>query len=255
MIGFDYAYGRPSVQGIRNAGGSFVMRYLSTPGNKKNLDADEVQNLKSGGILIGLVFETTANRAMDGEYAGHVDGLAAVQQAQNLGLENQPIYFAVDWDAQPFQFDYVDSYFRGVRTTIGDRVGCYSGYRYMTHVLDIGLVTHGWQTEAWSRGWVDKRIELIQRIGEVMVDGVSCDKDEAFNTNPFGETMQIDEVRAVVREELMKMFAGAHPEGEITQGRNPEDVWVQTLASVFDVEARLKGVEANVNRVVTKLGA
>jgi hypothetical protein len=58
----------------------------------------------------------------------------------------------------------------------------------VTRALDAGVVTYAWQTEAWSGGNIDSRVNIVQRnsLGYTWVDGVECDVDEA-HTADYGQ--------------------------------------------------------------------
>ncbi len=81
-------------QDIADAGIGTVLRYL------KNLTGEEVGALHDAGLKVGLIYETTAKRALLGAAAGIEDGVLALQQAQALGAPpNAAIYATVDDDA------------------------------------------------------------------------------------------------------------------------------------------------------------
>src|ERR1700722_9770413 len=107
-LGIDYSYARPNPGEIKNAGYDWVMRYLSTePTN--NLTASEAAGLLQVGLGIGLVWETTAERALLGTTAGSEDAAAANSQADALGYpENCPIFYAVDFGATAGQITEVE---------------------------------------------------------------------------------------------------------------------------------------------------
>lgn len=137
------------------------------------------------GIAVVLVFETTAYRAVDGYDAGKYDANIALDQARLVSWPNdRPIYFAVDFAATP---DQVSSYLHGVRDTLGPaRVGVYGSYDIVKWTLDTGTAKYAWQTTAWSVGQRDPRINLFQRLGAEIVDGVNCDVNEAL-TGDYGQ--------------------------------------------------------------------
>ena len=101
----------------------------------------------------------------------------------------RPIYFAVDFDAQPYQQGTVDAYFQGVASVIGlGRTGAYGGYGLVARSFDDGVISWGWQTYAWSYGNWDARAQLRQTLNGITAagDGDCCDRDEA-QTNDYGQ--------------------------------------------------------------------
>ncbi|MCP2168141.1 DUF1906 domain-containing protein [Goodfellowiella coeruleoviolacea] len=188
MRGLDYSTGPPSAAAVRAAGYRFVVRYLSRPGNRKNITAREFADMTRNGVAVALVFETTANRALSGYAGGQADARAAAEQAAAVGMpSSRPIYFAVDFDAQPHQLGAIDAYLRGAASVLGPgRIGVYGSYSVVRHCLDAGTARYAWQTAAWSGGRADLRAHLFQRIGTVHVAGVACDVNDS-NANDFGQ--------------------------------------------------------------------
>ncbi len=187
-FGLDWAYGDMSVAALRAVGADFIGRYASTPGNPKNLTAAEAQEMSNAGIDILLVFETTAERALAGREAGRTDATSAEAQASAVGMpEGRPIFFAVDFDADPQQQGAIDDYFRGVASVLGlNGTGAYGGYWVIKRLFDAGLVRWGWQTYAWSGGNWDARAHVRQFSNGHTVGGVDCDYDHGLGKD-FGQ--------------------------------------------------------------------
>src|SRR6266487_3730871 len=110
--GVDFAWQKPDPAGLKADGIKFAMRYLSHDATK-NLTLTEKRDLQAHGISVGLVWESTANRALAGKYAGYNDAKAAGYQAASLGLGNLPVYFAVDFDVNDAQKLSVREYLQG----------------------------------------------------------------------------------------------------------------------------------------------
>jgi hypothetical protein len=114
-------------------------------------------------LPIGLVWESYANRANEGEEAGKQDAKNALIQANSLGFPNSlPIYFAVDWDARTAtKLNNVSAYFDGIRSVLDSRgIGAYGGYYVIKTLFDNSKISHGWQTIAWSDGKWDSRAQI-----------------------------------------------------------------------------------------------
>jgi hypothetical protein len=192
-LGIDYAGGRPSGADIAAAGYSFVCRYMSNGGDElpgKLLLPQEVADLHTNGISIVLNWETTGTTALGGFDAGVQDALGAVQTGITIGSPiGSVVYFSVDFDATPQDQAAINDYFRGVNSIIGvTATGIYGGYWPVSRALNAGVVSWAWQTQAWSGGNQDPRINILQNnnAGYAWIDGVECDIDVAQTAN-FGQ--------------------------------------------------------------------
>jgi len=185
--GVDYAApaGANTLRTLKLGGNSFVCRYVSTPGNPKNISPVEASACKELGVKIVLVFETTANRALDGEDAGRFDARSAQRQAQTTGVwgrfRKPIIYFAVDFDSTPKEWPVIHSYLKGAQTVLKGRAGVYGGYWTVKRALDSKVVRFAWQTYAWSGGAWDPRAQLHQYANGKSVAGLSVDLDRAVH--------------------------------------------------------------------------
>jgi len=188
VFGVDYAYGTPDPAKLKKAGVQFVCRYLSTPGNSKNLTRAEAAMLKAAGIKIVVVFEKTATRALSGRNAGADDARSALSQAVLAGMPHgSPIYFAVDFDASPAAQTQINAYLTGAGSVLGKScVGVYGGYYVCKRALDAGVVNYAWQTYAWSGGQWDSRAHIRQFKNAQHLAGLSVDFDEAMKAD-FGQ--------------------------------------------------------------------
>jgi Domain of unknown function (DUF1906) len=203
-FGVDYAWGRPSVTALHNAGVVFVCRYLSHDTTGKNLDHAEAVRLSNAGIWLVTVWETTAKRALAGRAAGIQDAKDADQQAKACGQPaGRPIYFATDWDVQRSELAAVNAYLDGVASVIGrGRTGIYGGYRAVKAALDGGHCAWAWQTYAWSGGRWDPRAQIQQYSNDHTIGGVGLDYDRSTHsdygqwkvgvTPPAGEGADVD---------------------------------------------------------------
>ncbi len=190
--GVDYAWARPSPQALAAAGYTFACRYLSHDTTGKNLSASEAQTLRAAGVDVVANWEESATAALNGFAQGVSDAQAADAQANADGIPaGRPIYFSIDFDAQPGDQGAIDAYFDGVASVIGrDRTGAYGGFGVIQRLFDDGKITFGWQTYAWSGGQWDGRAQLRQVQNDVTIPGAcgpgSCDADEAV-ADDFGQ--------------------------------------------------------------------
>lgn len=189
-FGIDFAGSDPSEEALKKDGVKFVARYVSTPGNFKNLRSDEAKHLHDEGIAIVVVFETVANESLNGHAAGVRDAQSANEQARACGLPPLvPIYFAVDFDPSQSPIETILDYFRGVASVLGPHgCGVYGGYEIVKAVLDARICRYAWQTYAWSGGKWDPRAQIQQYQNAETFDGVGVDYDRAVAAD-FGAWM------------------------------------------------------------------
>lgn len=178
--GVDYAWTHPGGAALAAAGKRFAARYLSADADK-NLTRTEANDLAAHGVSSVVVWETTAKRPLAGRAAGISDAQTAIRQATATGMPpGRPIYFAVDFDAQPGQMATVMSYLDGAVSVLGrGRVGVYGGYATVRAALDGGHAAWAWQTRAWSAGRWDGRAVIRQGATQT-IGGVSCDLNTAL---------------------------------------------------------------------------
>ncbi len=187
MFGIDHSSAPPNPSVLRVNGVRFVCRYLSTPGNPKNLTVQEVLGLRTHGITPVLVFETTADRSLAGHQAGVEDATSAAAQAAGVLCAGAPVYFAVDFDATVQDQAQINAYLDGAASVIGyHRVGIYGGYWPVMRALNAGKARYAWQTYAWSGGRWDPRIHLKQYKNSQTFCGIQADFDESLKLD-FGQ--------------------------------------------------------------------
>lgn len=181
LKGCDYVAG-PTPAQLKAAGIHFVCRYLSTPGNPKNLTAAEAKALHAAGISIVLVFETTGTTFLGGNAAGRHDATLALEQAKALGVPaTVPIYFAIDTDPHGHE-SLVVAYEKGAASVLtAARTGVYGGLTAIDACHKAGACKWFWQTLAWSGTptvWHPAN-HLEQHENGAHIDGHSVDLDRA----------------------------------------------------------------------------
>lgn len=214
--GLDYSWGRPRPSIIVQLGHTFVMRYVPYPGDQgKGLSLGELQDLVAVGLHVGLVFESTASRPLDGHQAGVVDAQTAERALIALQLPpDLPVYFAVDFDAQPFQYELVDSYFRGVASVLGTyRVGVYGGYYVVEHLRTEQLATWYWQALAWSGGHLSRYAHLYQYQNGVTIDNAAVDLNESFGSEQGLYTGESEVTRTEYEDLVIAVYSGKEEVG------------------------------------------
>jgi hypothetical protein len=183
--GCDYSFARPSPASIIAQGFTFAARYVSGGGGK-DLTAGEANELSAAGLDIVVVWEASGTAALNGYAQGASDARAAAAEAASCGEpDDRPIYFAVDFEAEPSDIGAVSSYFDGVASVLGvARTGAYGGLYTVQQLFDAGKITFGWQTYAWSDGQWDSRAQLRQIQNGI--DGDEEDEDEGV-AQDFGQ--------------------------------------------------------------------
>ena len=166
-FGIDYSFGSGvTATQIKASGAQFVARYLSNPGNPKNITKAEFDNLVNAGLKVVLVYEYRANDILRGHAGGVADANSAEAQVKALGADGIPIYFACDFDATPGDQAAINAYLDGVASVITwKRTGLYSGYWPMKRAFDAGKMKYGWQARAWSGINVESRAHIYQYAG------------------------------------------------------------------------------------------
>lgn len=183
MKGVDYSWSRPGGAAIKAAGFDFVMRYVDYPGaGAKGLQRAEVDELHANGLAVGIVWETEANRVLAGYGAGVADAQASLAALHALGApDSMVVYFAVDFDAQPLHYPFIDDYFRGCVSVMGIlRVGVYGSFAIVEHCHEVGTAAWFWQTYAWSSGQKSSWRHVYQFSNGETLNGASVDYNEAY---------------------------------------------------------------------------
>jgi hypothetical protein len=193
-LGVDYAGGRIAGADLRKAGVAFVCRYLTDGGPGlpgKQLMPDEFTDLQTNGINVVFNYETTANFMMTDSGATDAQkALAYIRSLPGMASANPVIYFSCDFDEAPNQQATINQFLTDAGTVLGgpSKVGIYGAYYVCQRALDAGVCKYMWQTEAWSGGNIDSRVNIMQRngLGYLTIDGVQCDQNQA-HTNDYGQ--------------------------------------------------------------------
>jgi len=144
-----------------------LIGYVS-PNPAKNLTADVWAACRDTGILIGLVRESTAGRALEGQAGGAADGQAAEDQANTVGYPvDAVLFFAVDQDTTAADYPAIQGYAEAFNEGTRRPVGSYGETDVIDHFVTPGVqpVRYVWQTAAWSDGRLSAEANLYQRFG------------------------------------------------------------------------------------------
>lgn len=155
-------------QKAKSLGQSFIGRYLvphteSFP--SKDLNASEAAAIHEAGLGILLCWETTANRARQGESAGKADGTIAYQLATKMRVPYTTcIYFAVDYNAPKSDYNAIEQYIRAASKAIEPyQAGVYGHYGVCEEMYLRGATVNLWQCCAWSGKLISPHAYIYQR--------------------------------------------------------------------------------------------
>ncbi len=206
LLGVDYSFARPGGATLKERGIQHVGRYLHDSG--KGLTRPEYDDLRANGIEVWLIFERTGKELLGGLDAGVEAAKIAEAQRLALGLGPQPIYFNVDFDAQPSDMPAILSALDGIRGVIGlDRVGLYGSHAVIKAAFDAGRITWGFQTYSWSKGLWEPRAQLQQFANGQWGGTVDFTRAMAteYGQHPVEVTPPVDETVRVLKAELVQL--------------------------------------------------
>jgi len=239
--GIDAAWGRPTPDQLTAAGKQFIIGYVSHD-QGKNLSAAECAAYLDAGIAVGLVWETTSDRALAGGQAGSTDGQQARQQARALGFpDDRPIFTAVDFDASAAQLSGpVHAYLAGFAASVGgpDLAGVYGGLDTVRYALNHALVGWGWQTYAWSHGQWDTRAQVRQYRNGYQLAGHDTDLDRATDLTPFWMKESID--MALTTGDAKTVWQGVELIPDMRDQSQPDVTPATALAQAWDTALKAK---------------
>jgi len=177
----------PHAAALRRRGYDFVMRrYSRDPA--RNLGAPEARQLSDAGLRIGALWVHGATHAAYfTRQQGLLDGTGALRLARAAGQPaGSAIYIEVDHDASRDEVEGpIAAYFSGIRASLGGpagyRVGVHGSGRCCAAMLDHGLATLSWLSQA--RGFAGTqsyayamRYDLLQWMTtRIELDGIVLD--------------------------------------------------------------------------------
>lgn len=172
LLAIDYAWQHPQPGAIRDAGYTAVIRYVSADPTK-DLSATESVSLHDAHLGIGLVYETTAQRALGSTVAGQQDGAAMLARLQQLGApEGIPALANVgDWSVQEGQVGAITAYYKAFRDQLGAYQAGAGGYGpggLIDHLARQWPADIWWQNAINALGWsgsiVHPEASIYQRV-------------------------------------------------------------------------------------------
>jgi hypothetical protein len=165
-----------SAAALVKQGVSHVGRYLGH--SWKGLEKAEADAIKAAGLAIFSIFEKNPTNVSYFTYnQGKADALEGAAYASELGQpKGSAIYFTVDYDVQPNDFDEILAYFKGVHDNLkGYQVGAYGPYSVLTFLKSQNAAKYFFQTVAWSRGHQCNFNHIFQYQIEKQLAGINVD--------------------------------------------------------------------------------
>ncbi|MEJ8546684.1 DUF1906 domain-containing protein [Brevibacillus borstelensis] len=176
---------------MSEAGMKFVCRYL-VPASMawKRLTRSEAELITAAGLKIISVFQRGKNDAAGGAVNGTRDGKAAFQEAKLIGQpEGTAIYFAVDYDAPPKDYDAIEAYLKAAEKELpGYFVGVYGSYAVVEEMSRRGACSHFWQTYAWSNKRLSAAANLYQYNNGQELAGHPVDLNDGLGNEGWWDT-------------------------------------------------------------------
>jgi hypothetical protein len=209
MQGADcYSYNKETASALKNAGMDFIMGYLAPrKGYPKRMTLERAEVITELGLLSGNVYETKKDRAKGGAVNGAEDGKHAAENALDIKMpEYGRIYMAIDYDAQPEDYNAIEDYLIAAKEQTGRYpVGCYGSHAVIDEMVRRGACDKGWQAYAWNKlGGVSPHAAIHQCSGEKVVSGVKIDHNNAYSLMGFWN-LESDYVSLLVKSVQIKI--------------------------------------------------
>jgi len=177
MEGVDYSWARPDPFCLASNGKRFAMRYFGAGTHDKHAHAAECNALAAADLSIVALVEGWEEAALEGYATGVQHAQAAAVELDQVGAPGDvPLYFAIDWDWQEWQWEPVALYFQGCADVVGRaRVGMDGGIRPIERAAQYDVARWFFQTFAWSHGQWSPHNHVEQYRNNVMVCGGEVD--------------------------------------------------------------------------------
>ena len=188
----------PQLACLAAAGTRFVARYYARGNRPKIIRRAEAQAISAAGLGLVAVWESGFPTTVDyfARAQGEADGADAHQRATEIGQpRDTPIYFAVDYDADPAHVaGPILEYFRGIAAGLAGAaggtarylVGCNGSGIVCAAIKAAGLASFTWlaQSRGW-RGYADFTAWNLRQGPVAKLCTLDVDGDEG--REPFGE--------------------------------------------------------------------
>ncbi len=263
----DYSWGRPTPRQIRDSGYLGAFRYLGgdsedfTGHQGRDISKAELNALINERLLVGFVWETSANRVLSGRAGGVEDGQKANWYMDALGIPRSVpvIGVTVDFDAHHDQLiSPIAEYARGMKASSAREVYPYGSYNTLEVLCgELKLFPCGWQCAAWSGngtgsgGFIGgRRLSryacMYQDVGYVLSDTSDHNiilmtdmiKRLAWNplltVNPQAQQKDEDDMASVVRPKKDSVWLKKHiDEGHVPSREATGDTYDFVIRGAF----------------------
>lgn len=186
--GVDYSFDRPGVTELWAAGKQFAGRYFGLGTDNKLAHVGEIAALNAVGISVFAIAEQWGDSALQGFGLGLQHAIKVQDDMAAKGVPgDRPVYFAVDFDVQAYQWHLVYDYFSGVNSVLPlDRIGIYGGINTMEWAKRDGLARWFFQTYAWSAGRIFPDVHVLQYSNTHYIGGGKVDYCRSYKDD-FGQ--------------------------------------------------------------------
>src|SRR6478736_5883618 len=172
---------------LKAEGKHFVGRYAvndKSPGGR-GIGRNEYEAMAAEGVDVFLYWESSEGWMTDGWNAGVNAAQNAQYNIDNAGIPHDAVvYFACDFDAEPYHQEAIDECLRGAASVIGaNRVGLYAGYHVLLRAKQNKSAKWFCQTLAWSGGMLLDGVHLYQYGFNEYIYGTNCDLVRAYQDN------------------------------------------------------------------------
>lgn len=192
---------------------SYIGRYLGYPGVPgKQLTKTEVLDYLKNKLCIQCFFEVGTGEWKQGFARGIQHGTWARDALTALGAPNNVVvFFAIDTDTYPSDYDEIFAYLEGAASVLGfDRTGVYGEADVIDVCVYGGYAKQGVQCQAWSGNRVSELADYYQHARYVYIKGVAMDvqtsRTLAGTWGAKEKELTEDEIRAIARDEANKVI-------------------------------------------------
>lgn len=253
----DFSAGLPSAAAIKRAGHSGVFLYCSPPREAwmrgKQPSRGYVESLRANGIDTAFVWQyrkggsLSAGDAGRGFSGGVADAVSARDYLKKIGLDNRPVFFAVDWDITLGEWNSrVIDYFKGAASVLGkQRVGIYGHSKVIHWAMQDKVVAEvapgrvlGWQTRSWSFDELRRPVKAkgyavaYQGVHNVTgPEGVKVDVNELWHGNWGQKPVGGSPPKSEGSDNTMVSIQPQH-------GRRGDPVWLPEVLRAFGVQVK-----------------
>lgn len=254
----------PSIDALRNAGITGVIRYLTWQYywagtnhnfyNPKLIVPSEYDTLTANGFDVVLNWEFDAEDWLSGATGGTAHAVEAVRQAQALGYpQGSAIYFSCDFNMTLQQWSASGKPYASAASSIvrasNFRMGVYGPYDVLTWCQDAGLTDCFWQagmSTSWSGGrnastWPNAH---LRQIYQQSIGGIDCDVNEVLQEDYGQVNTMASREEANTDTYLWQMARGQDPitgivgaDGKVITPGVPNLPWQRLLSIESKVDA------------------